>query len=317
MANRLSFQDAEKARDAIDAKQLNEITSLYDKWADEVGKRAEYYKNKTTTSSSVMERQARELQRQLRATAHEVAKELHGVVKNNIYLVAESVVKCNNEWLASLGFDARKIGIAFSHVPDKIVRRLVSGQIYKGGWNLSTKIWSNNESVMKDAYTIVAKGMAENATMYDIAKNLESYVRPEVHKPWNPKIWMKNNGTGKWEYKRIYRKQVDYSAQRLGRTLVQHGYQTSFIETTKGNPFIKDYVWHANGSRPCSLCKMRDGNHYSKNDLPMDHPNGMCVMEPDVSETLVDDIANWYNSPTGTYPEIDRFATDINSGIPL
>ena len=40
----------------------------------------------------------------------------------------------------------------------------------------------------------------------------------------------------------------------------------------------------------------------------MDHPNGMCVMEPAVVDNMVDQLADWFNSPDGTYPEIDEFA---------
>lgn len=80
---------------------------------------------------------------------------------------------------------------------------------------------------------------------------------------------------------------------------------------TKNNPFVEDYVWHSNGSRACELCQDRDGRHFAKDDLPMDHPNGMCVMEPTVADNIADQIADWFNSPDGTYPEIDEFAKEF------
>jgi hypothetical protein len=90
--------------------------------------------------------------------------------------------------------------------------------------------------------------------------------------------------------------------------LVQHGYQQSFIAATQKNPFITEYIWRSNGSRVCPLCMDRDGRVFQKSDLPMDHPNGMCTIEPVVADDMVDQLADWFNSPDGTYPEIDAFA---------
>ena len=59
----------------------------------------------------------------------------------------------------------------------------------------------------------------ENCSYYEIAKDLESYVRPNARLPWNLRMA---------DGKKIYKKQIDYNAQRLARTLVQHGYQQSF-----------------------------------------------------------------------------------------
>lgn len=57
--------------------------------------------------------------------------------------------------------------------------------------------------------------------------------------------------------------------------------------------------------------KLVDGVHYKKTELPMDHPNGMCTMEPVVVDNIVDQLADWFNSPDGTYPEIDAFAKNF------
>ena len=115
-----------------------------------------------------------------------------------------------------------------------VVNNIITGQIYEGGWNLSKAIWTDNEKTLKDIYQVVAKGMAENTSIYDIAKDLEAYVRPGSKLPWNT--------VGKDGVK-IFKKTVDYNAQRLARTLVQHSYQQSFVATTIKNPFITEYVW--------------------------------------------------------------------------
>lgn len=295
----LSFKNAEAARDAIMDTQKKEIAALYNNWADEIGERAKFYSHKSTASAPVSERYYKELQKQLRATSQNVSNEIYSKIKNNMYTVADAVVKDNVKWLESFGFSKDGLNAAFSYVPDEIVRNIITGQIYDSGWSLSSRIWGDNEQTLKDIYQVMAKGLAENKPIYQIAKDLESYVRPGAKLPWNLRA---ADGV------RIYKKQVDYNAQRLARTLVQHGYQQSFIATTQKNPFITEYIWHSNGSRVCPLCLDRDGMHFKKDELPMDHPNGMCTMIPVVADDMIDQLADWFNSPDGTYPEIDAFA---------
>lgn len=306
--NPLIFKDAEAAKNAIMDSQKKEIAALYEKWADEIGEKAKHYSHKSNASAAVSEMQMKELQKMLKATGQEVSNEVYSKIKKNMYTIADAVVADNVKWLKSFGFSEKGLNAAFNFVPDEVVRNLVTGQIYASGWSLSSRIWGDNEQTMKDAYQIMAKGLAENKHVFEIAKELEQYVRPSAKKAWNPVLAMKNTKTGKIEYKRIYKKQVDYNAQRLARTLAQHSYQQSFLATTQKNPFITDYIWHSNGSRPCELCKSRDGVHFKKDELPMDHPNGMCTMEPVVVDNLVDQLADWFNNPDGTYPEIDEFA---------
>lgn len=306
--NPLIFKDAEAAKNAIMDSQKKEIAALYEKWADEIGKKADYYAKKSTVSSVVSEMQMKELQKMLKTTGQQVSNEVYHKIKGNMYTIADAVVADNIKWLESFGFSKDGLNAAFNYVPDEVVRNLITGQIYDSGWSLSARIWGDNEQTMKDAYQIMAKGLAENKPVYEIAKELESYVRPSAKLPWNPVLAMKNTKTGQIEYKRIYKNQVDYNAQRLARTLAQHSYQQSFIATTQKNPFITDYIWHSNGSRVCDLCMARDGQHYKKDELPMDHPNGMCTMEPNVVDNMIDQLADWFNSPDGTFPEIDEFA---------
>lgn len=300
--SKLIFKDSEKIKEEIMESQQKEIMKLYNDWANEIGDRAEYYSHKTNASAPLSERYYKELQKQLRQTSQEVSNQIYGKIKSNMYKVSDAVVADNVNWLKSLGFSADGVNAAFSYVPEETVRNLVTGKIYESGWSLSSRIWGDNEDTLKDIYKIMAKGVAENRPIYDIAKNLEAYVRPNARLPWNLRM---SDGV------KIFKKQVDYNAQRLARTLVQHSYQQSFLATTQKNPFVLDYIWHSNGSRACELCLSRDGQHFKKDELPMDHPNGMCVMEPNVDENTLNELADWFNSPDGTYPEIDEFASSF------
>ena len=302
VGNPLIFKDSEAAVASIMDSQKKEIAALYEQWADAIGEKAKYYSHKTTASAPLSERYYKELEKQLRATSQEVSNEVYNKIKHNIYTVADAVVADNVKWLEQFGFSAEGLNAAFSYVPDSVVRNIITGQIYDSGWSLSARIWGDNEDTLKDVYKVMAGGLAQQKPIYEIAKDLEKYVRPSAAKPWN---LVAPDG------KKIYPKQIDYNAQRLARTLVQHGYQQSFVATTQKNPFITEYIWRANGSRVCQLCLSRDGTHYQKDELPLDHPNGMCTMEPVVVEDMVDQLANWFNSPDGTYPEIDEFASNF------
>ena len=297
--NPLIYKNAEKVRDSITESQKKAIAQLYNDWAKDIAKMAEYYKNKTTASSPLSERYYKELMEQLTKTSHEVSNEIYKGLKQSMYIVSDAVIKDNAEWLQKFGFPKDGLNAAFSYVPDSVVRSIVTGQVYDTGWSLSKRIWGDNEQTMQDLYRIVAGGVAKQTPIYDIAKQLEKYVKPEAAKQWNL--------TDK-DGKKIYPRQVDYNAQRLARTLIQHSYQQAFTAVNEKNPFVIDYIWNANGSRVCELCSSRDGQHYKKDELPLDHPNGMCVMEPNIAEDMTQQLVDWFNSDDGTYPEIDEFA---------
>ncbi|MCL2710916.1 MAG: hypothetical protein FWE95_08550 [Planctomycetaceae bacterium] len=198
--------------------------------------------------------------------------------------MSDVVVSNNTKWMASLAVNAGissvrtgGLGISMSSAPDAIVQRLVTGQIYKSGWSLSGSLWTDNQKTQKQIYEIVAGGRAKNQSIYEMTKELERWVNPDKRKPWNLV-----NAAGR----KIYPRAVDYNAQRLARTLVQHSYQQSFVESVKDNPLIAGIRWIANGSRVCPLCESMHGTIYAKDELPLDHPQGMCVFEPVV-------VDNW------------------------
>lgn len=319
-ANKLIFKKSEAVRDAISNSQKKEIASYYKKWADELEKKyiAQSYKN--TPSSALYQQQIRNLQSELKATSNKVMDEVYLDIKQNIQTVAGAVVKDAVNFAVSLGFDKEGVKAAYTSVPDYAIRSLLTGNVYESGWSLSQRIWSANEQIQQKAYEIVAQGVATNTPIYEISKSLAGYVRPEAAKMWNPKLLYAkkdSNGkplkdkNGKIIYERgdrIYPRQVDYNAQRLARTLTQHTYQQTFQATTKDNPFITKYQWLANGSRVCEICADRDGQYFEKDDLPLDHPNGMCTMVPVVDDNMVDTLADWYASEDGEYPDIDKFA---------
>ena len=293
------FKYATAVRDSVTKEQQAYIEEAYKKWSEDVLEQAEYYSKLTTGSSPVSQAYYQQLYQQMQAQSKEIANGVYTNITNGMAQVSDAVVKDAVDWMSGFGFSKNGLDAAFSYIPQSTVNSLITGSVYgkPGSWSLSAAIWGDNEKTLRDIYSIMSQGVAAQMPIEDIAKKLSQYVDPNKQLSWTGPNGM-----------RIYKHAVDYNAQRLARTLVQHTYQQSFVAATKDNPFVTEYVWIANGSRVCPICADRDGTHYKKDKLPLDHPNGMCTMEPVVDDDITDKLAKWVNSEDGTYPEIDEFA---------
>lgn len=249
-----------------------------------------------TTSGTLRRIYLEKLQQQINAELTKLGQDVSALIQANATAVAEAVVDDSIRFLSKLGFPIQG---AFSKVPSDVVKSILTGQVYDGRWSLSRSIWNSTSKAKKDINTIIAEGIAQNKSTYDIAKDLEKYVNPSAKKDW---AWSKvYPGTNKV---------VDYNAQRLARTMVSHAYQQAFVRTTKPNPFVTKYRWLAsNSNRVCELCNSRDGVLFEKDDLPMDHPNGMCTFTAVIDQPMTDiadRIADWALGKPD--PELDTFA---------
>lgn len=306
MSNRLKLKDSEQAHKAIVTSQQNEIAKLYEKWANEIAEQAKQYQYARTSSSVLKAQQLIELETSLRKSSERVANEAMKAIKQNMMQASQSVVTSSTEFMKKLGFPEDGISAAFSSVPTDIVQNIITGQIYESGWSLSKSIWSDNEDTLKKAYEMIAGGIAENKSIYEISKDLEDFVSPSAKKPWNYTFKAVNKVTGETQTYRVYPKKVDYNAQRLARTLSQHAYEQTIVSVNQKNPFVQKIRWHSTGSRACPICKARDGKLFDKDKVPMDHPNGMCILEPVYDENTNDRLAAWVKGKDD--PALDAYA---------
>lgn len=206
-------------------------------------------------------------------------------------------IEAGNKAVKSLGLNIKG---AYSYIPRQEVLNIASGKLYGDKWTLSQSIWKNGIRTKSDIQNVVAKGLAENKPIKGIADDLMKYVDPTARKPWD---WSKvYPGTAQ---------QVDYNAQRLARTMIQHAFQTSMVQSQQYNPFCQGIIWHSVGihGRTCEECVERDGNVYPVKDLPLDHPNGLCYFEPalDSMNTVADRLADWVNGKDD--PELDTYVS--------
>ena len=294
---KLSLNTAEQARVQLTQKQQKQIEQIYKGVAKDIDQRIKKIPN--VSSAPLQKYYLENLKKQVLDELNKASSGLQDMIEGNMKSVAESVLGSTLDFAQKIGLSVEGL---YSHVPDEIVKAVATGQLYEGDWTLSKAIWKDHMKTQYNVNTVVAKGIAENKSAYDIAKDLEKYVDPSAEKPWD---WSKvYPGVGK---------KIDYNAQRLARTMVSHAYQQAFVRSTIKNPFVEMYRWDAaNSGRVCPICADRDGQLFSKSDLPLDHPNGMCTFEaviPDSMEDIADRVADWAYGADD--PELDTWAEDL------
>jgi hypothetical protein len=310
------FAVAEGVRQQLTAQQQNKINSLYKETIENINDRMQFIErqDKRNISSILRQQYLGELTQEIKDNMQVVDSQTENLIKQNMLLASQSVVKSNGVMLSEMGFSDLVSKTAFSYVPKDVVAQLASGTLYDGKWSLSKAIWNDNAVKNKELDYIVAQGVALNKSTFEIAKDLEKYVNPNARKDWS---WSK-----------VYpgsRKVIDYNAQRLARTMVSHAYQESFVRTTKNNPFIEAYKWEiSNSDRVCPLCISRaeDDNYglgagvFPKDQLPLDHPNGMCTFTTIITKSydeIADSLADWVKGQgdEALNSQIDNFVDDM------
>lgn len=297
---KINLQDGELARMQITKEQEVEISKLYHQTYLDLQKEMKGLSHEGSTSESLRKTYLNKLVKQLKESYKSIGEGLEKQIQKGMLDTAQAVVDNNSDWLKKAGL---KVEGAYSYVPQDIVSLLSSGKLYGEGWSLSKAIWGDSQKKAHDIDQVVAAGVAANKSAYEIAKDLEQYVNPDAKK--------------EWDWSKVYpgtTKKVDYNAQRLARTMVSHAYQQSLLATTKHNPFVTGYRWRsAHVSRTCELCNERDGQVYSADDLPLDHPNGMCTFLVELSGSLTDvadRLGNWVNGAED--PELDNWYKSMN-----
>ena len=276
------FDDLIAARGYITKSQEREIRKLYNQWAREVREMEKSLPN--TPYNESQRRELVELYYQLRSASIQLTTEINTSVGNNVEWMGKTVQRVNVKWLESVGLTRESLNRKFSQSTDMAIRNILTGNLYKGQ-PISSRIWDITNSNLNDMNAIIAKGLAQGRSLNDIAKELERYLTPGLKNEW--KIVTVKNADGTTSVYKISNSKVDYRAQRLARTVIQHAYQQTLIALTKDNPFVNGYIWHADGGHPCALCLDRDNQFYLAGDVPLDHPNGQCSLEPSLDKELI------------------------------
>lgn len=297
---RLRLKKSEELKEELMNKSKTKINNLYKELAKDVAEKIKKYElmpNSATKNLQLL--RLNQLYKEILPLIQKTNSSIEDIIKTDVEKISSSVQDEMNEFLEKI-----KLGYKFAHIKEDVIESIVNGLVYNKEDFLSKRIWSITKKQLDDINSIIAKGVADGTPIYDIAKDLEKYVNPNAKKLWDwSKVYPNTN------------KVVDYNAQRLARTLIQHAFQQSFERAGENNPFIEDYIWLsalAHG-RTCQLCRDRHGQHFKKNELPLDHPNGLCTWAYSIKDlrSVAKDINKWREAPKGTYPDIDKFAETL------
>ena len=308
----LRFAKAEQTRKAITNQQLQQIKSMYQEIADQYSRRIENLSDKTNISSILRTQYLREYQKQLADELGKVNRRIESNIKSGMTKTAEAVLEEEVRRAKELGFAG--ITGKYSNIPTDVVETIISGQLYQGNWSLSSAIWGTNEKIKRDCQNIVARGIAQNKGVYEVAKDLEAYVNPSARKTYR---WARDYPGST--------KVIDYNASRLARTMMSHAYQEAFERSTEKDPWVEAYKWNTgHNTRVCPYCMAMSTEDkfglgqgiYPKDKVPLDHPNGQCfltIVQTKNTNDIVNDLANWYNGvgDKNMNDAIDQFAYSL------
>lgn len=284
MANK--FEYIQHLRDELSKKSQREIKKFYEEAYKELKKYRDYIIAHGESSHRLTVQQADDLMKEVKAQLDKVSVNVSALTTSTI----SALIAASSEL-----FGVPTIGFATS-----VINSILTGSIYgsAGSWSLSSAIWGDNKKKHQDIYKIVADGLMRGESVQQVADKLLKYVDPSRLFYWN--------GPGDL---RIFSHKVDYNAQRLVRTLTTHAYQKAVVDATYNDPALVGYRWVANGSRACPICLDRDGTVFPKDQVPWDHPNGMCYIEPvyDSKRDNFQDIIDWVYAEEGDMPEMDAF----------
>lgn len=183
------------------------------------------------------------------------------------------------------------------------VEQLIRGKVYDDGKGLDKRLWNATTTSGAKLEDAVASCMAEGMGAADMAQNLKEFAMGGHH------TWSRNKIREKLgsAYASRYRGGLDYESLRLARTTITHQAQIETINTKRVNPYMGGIKWHSNheAGRTCDLCNERDGHIFitDKEDVPLDHPNGACWLEPvwmingkeATPEEIAKDMKAWAN----------------------
>lgn len=183
------------------------------------------------------------------------------------------------------------------------VEQVIRGKLYEDRKGLDKRLWSCTNTSGEKIEDAVASCMAEGMSAADMAENLKQFAMGGHH-TWSRNKIREKLGSG---YARKYSSGLDYESLRLARTTITHQAQIETINTRKVNPYMGGVKWHSNheAGRTCDLCNSRDGHIFivDKEDIPLDHPNGACWLEPvwmingkeATPEEIAKDMRAWAN----------------------
>ena len=271
-----------------------EIKELYREAAADLAARAA-----ASREGSLSERWASEYARSLEQRVKELEAGLYDVTLQGLKRSAELPASAMGQWWEMVG--GQSFRDAFAATPDNVLAGLIEGGFYRDRKGLSERIWRVAQGFEKDVGYIVQRGIAEKKSVSELAADLEQYVKAPAKRDFD---WGK-------VYPNLSGKKVDFNAQRLARTSINHAYFLDNVKVCTENPFVESMHWDLSnaheerqvipfGPDECDEYAEHDeglglGN-FKPEEIPVPHPQCLCVqwaVIPDSLENIGARIGAW------------------------
>lgn len=267
-------------------EQQKQILEIYENVVENLSSKAASAKDKTLTERWLLD-YLKELSNAKKELHREIFYETNGAIGKAAKIGNEAI-----ERIVTMIFRKAKIDPGehftsmFSVVQKGVIEDIISGGLYKDRLTLSQRIWNHSNKFENDIQYIVNKAILEKKSALELARDLERFVRNPAKRPWSwGKVYPNLKGT-----------KIDYNAQRLSRTSINHAYQTASIKSSSMNPFVEGIEWRSAmiHGRTCELCIERATEDkyglgpgiFPIGQVPLDHPQGLCTMIPHILQSL-------------------------------
>ena len=278
------FWAARKAHLSNIAQTSEEIKRLYREAVDDLAARAA-----ASRQGSLSERWASDYAESLSRRVAELEAGLYDVTLQGLKRSAELPSMAMGQWWEMVG--GQSFRDAFALPPDNILAGIIEGGFYKDNKGLSERIWRIADSFEKDIAYIVNRGIAEKKSVLEFSRDLEQYVKPPAKRDFD---WGK-------VYPDLSGRKVDFNAQRLARTSINHSYFLDNVRVCTENPFVESMHWDLSnaheerqvipfGPDECDEYAEHDeglglGN-FKPEEIPVPHPQCLCVQWAVIPQSL-------------------------------
>ena len=246
-------------------------------------------------------------QRLLRAYQTQIYDELYPLIERGIIDETDAILNIQRESMTKLLQEVlenqteiidgkHKLQAIVDITNRQLVEQMVKGEIYYNGRGLDKLLWEATKCAEDKLNLAITSCIAEGMGAAEMSQNLKEFAKGGHH-TWSRNKIREKLGAG---YARKYSGGLDYEALRLARTTITHQAQLATLATPKINPYMNAVIWHSDhqAGRTCQQCIDRNGTKYylNKESVPLDHPNGMCWLEPCYSmtpEEIARDMKAW------------------------
>ena len=164
-------------------QQQRELLKLYESTIEELANRAAVSKDKSLNQRWLLD-YSKELAKAKKELSKEINKSIKGFTTKAAKIGTETEQQILGKIFEYAGIDpGNHFTNMFSQVQDKVIKDILTGNLYKDNKTLSSRIWSYGQEFEKDIQYTVNKAILEKKSAIELANDLEKYVKVPASRP--------------------------------------------------------------------------------------------------------------------------------------